>query len=122
MTKRLAAKLAKPSVADPVLGDHPYPSEVELARIRHWPVPGDLRALFAYIKERWSPEDYGWWEGRSRSERGVWRYQVSTGGWSGNEDLLMALQANHMAWTWTWISSRVGGHYVFEVRKDGGPA
>lgn len=53
---------------------------------------------------------------------GIRRYRISTGGWSGNEELLMALQANHMAWTWTWISSRVGGHYVFEVRKDGGPA
>ena len=38
---------------------------------------------------------------------------ISTGGWSGNEDLIGAMQNNAMLWIMTWVSSRRGGHYTF---------
>lgn len=96
---------------DPVLGDDGYPSDVELARIEHWPYD-DLSGLFAYIAERWTYRDLWQIRGAKRD-----RISCSTGGWSGNEDLISALQSNLMAWALTWSESRRGGHYKFEVRN-----
>jgi len=42
---------------------------------------------------------------------------VSTGGWSGNEELIGAMRMNFILWSQWWWSSRRGGHYVF-ARKD----
>lgn len=39
--------------------------------------------------------------------------RVSTGGWSGNEDVISALQRNEIFWAIFWEESRRGGHYIF---------
>ena len=93
---------------DPVLGDSPYPSKKELSRIKRWPYT-DLAGLFRYIEERWTYEDL--WEVSGK------KISCSTGGWSGNEELLAALQRNPMAWALTWQESKRGGHHKFEVRN-----
>lgn len=115
---RVAGKPERPAgspLDDPVLGDDGYPSDVELARIEHWPHE-DLKGLFEYIEERWVYPDC-WRTIRRKSTLTV---DCSTGGWSGNESLISSLQANLMAWTLTWQKSRRGGHYVFnfEVSKN----
>lgn len=108
--------------ADPVLGADGYPHVVEIARVKVWPVENmaDLHALMAYVRDRWKYPDY-WAEGDETDEafRGNFReYRVSTGGWSGNEDLVSALEAN-MMWSmiapWEW---RRGGHYVWRIPYD----
>ena len=43
------------------------------------------------------------------------RYKLSTGGWSGSEDVICAMEENYMFWMCCWISSLRGGHYVFEI-------
>lgn len=40
----------------------------------------------------------------------------STGGWSGNESIIGAMQKNRMVWNFLWEQSRRGGHYVFDKR------
>lgn len=45
-------------------------------------------------------------------------YEMSTGGWSGNEDLVSALMENHLWWAFNWYSSRRGGHHVFKVKHE----
>lgn len=100
---------------DPVLSeDGQYPSDVELQRIEEWPYT-DLIGLFDYIGERWMYKDY--WEKVVDNRLRV-KLSVSTGGWSGNESLIGALEKNIMAWTLTWQESRRGGHYKFEIRKQ----
>lgn len=93
---------------DPILAAPPYPSELELRRVRTWPV-SDWHGLFAYLRARWNYADVGYWTKRGST------YSISTGGWSGNEELIGALQENHIVWSLCWISSRRGGHYVFRV-------
>jgi len=83
-----------------------YPHEADLKLIADWPHT-DLMGLFAFIEERWEYPEY--WHVRGRTIR------FSTGGWSGNESLVGALQDNRMAWVLCWQSSKRGGHFVFEI-------
>jgi len=85
-----------------------YPDEEELLKIEKWPYT-DLLSLMAYVKERWRYSDTPYWH-----EEGT-TFQISTGGWSGNESLINALEANTMFWILCWESSRRGGHYVFII-------
>lgn len=48
--------------------------------------------------------------------RRLWR--VSTGGWSGHEDLLGALERNAMFQSFAARSWSRGGHYVFETQEE----
>jgi len=95
-----------------------YPTEEQLAKIRTWP-SNDPKGWFAFIKAVWWSPDWGWTEqalpkGAPLLNRGT-LYAVSTGGWSGNEEIIAAMQKHESLWLTTWESSRRGGHYEFEV-------
>lgn len=117
-TMRLPANVSD----DPVLADDGYPSELELQRVRSWPIKdwSDCRPLMDYVEARWSYRK-GAWERQQRRVRAwrtgplEWRYRVSTVGWSGNESLLAALQENTLWWMKCWEAERRGGHYEFRV-------
>jgi|SRR6185295_4138666 len=93
------------------MGDYPEDEEVE--RVRTWEF--DSRNSFAEFMEfvksighYWPKETFGWTqEGRI--------YHVSTGGWSGNEEILGAMQDNMTFWMVCWQEHRRGGHYIFEL-------
>jgi len=96
-----------------------YPDDSELQTIREWPLKAraDFAALLAFVRERWSYPEY-WHEEDAVDDvmgKPVTRYEISTGGWSGNEDLLGALQDNRLLWMVCWVQSRRGGHYIFEL-------
>lgn len=102
---------------DPVLGSEGYPHEIELQRIKEWPyqTPADLIALMTYVQKRWN-YPHMWKEadieefGRPQRE-----YTISTGGWSGNEDLIGALEENQtfsILAPWSW---QRGGHFVYRI-------
>lgn len=95
-----------------------YPDEVELAKIREWDWR-DLDGLMAYVKELWWMPDWGWTEevAPQEDDRPAKRYYISTGGWSGNEDLIDAMQENHVVWSLCWWSSRRGGHHEFRLPR-----
>lgn len=95
-----------------------YPTEDELAKIREWDWHDPI-GLMAYIKGLWYMPDWGWFEEAAPPEddRPAKRYYVSTAGWSGNESLIAAMQANHMFWMLCWYSSRRGGHYEFRIPR-----
>lgn len=101
-----------------------YPDEEELKRIREWDWK-DPAGLFAFIKARWYMPDWGWHEETGvddviTTKRGTW-FRISTAGWSGNESIMEAWEANHMIWTLFWVSSRRGGHFEFFVADDWPP-
>lgn len=89
-----------------------YPEERELKEIHEWPYK-DFISLMEYVKERWRYTDDGFWRVEGNE------YHISTGGWSGNESIIGALKENLMFWSMCWMSSRRGGHYVFEVKVLG---
>lgn len=93
-----------------------YPDDTELSRIREW-THLDLPGAFAFIKSLWHAAEWGWSEEDAADPfRGpVRRYSISTGGWSGNEDLIGAMQDNFLLWNAAWVQSRRGGHYIFEL-------
>ena len=44
------------------------------------------------------------------------RYRIATGGWSGNEDVIDALEDSEgMFWIVCWQESKRGGAYQFEI-------
>jgi hypothetical protein len=101
--------------------DDGYPTEDEIARIKTWPYE-DPRGWFAFIKSAgnyWPGESWGWDERDDHDEidKDVHVYEISTGGWSGNEEILGAMRANTMLWMMTWHVSRRGGHYTFMVKR-----
>ena len=87
----------------------PYPTEEQLLKIQEYP-GYDWELLMVHVEVLWEYADWGWHrKGRT--------YRISTGGWSGNEDIIQALQANVMFWSLCWVQSRRGGHYIFEIPK-----
>ena len=104
------------------LDDDGYPTDCALDRIEHWSYTADPRGWFEFIRSIWNFGDWGWKELTEPSDwkenTMVLRYYISTGGWSGNEDIIRAMQANHVLWSTTWVQTRRGGHYIFEVKDE----
>lgn len=96
-----------------------YPKEDELKKIEQWDYK-DFQGLMAYVEERWKYSNYfesfDITDPTYKLKFGI-RYKLSTGGWSGNEDIITALQGNAMFWATCWQESKRGGHYIFIIPK-----
>ena len=91
-----------------------YPTDEELSLISNWTVK-DITGWFEFVQSLWALTDWKIEDAVDYlSERPVTRYIITTGGWSGNEDLIGAMQRNWLLWQLTWVQSRRGGHYIFE--------
>ena len=89
-----------------------YPTDATLRKVRYWPIRtgADCVDLLRFVEAQFRGAD------RQVRRRGR-RWSISTGGWSGNESLIEALQRNHIFWSLCWMKSERGGHFVFEVPK-----
>lgn len=85
-----------------------YPSEHALEKITAWPAR-DFNGLLEYVASLWAYPDYVTRAPEART------YTFATGGWSGNESLVSALQQNLIFWATCWLSSRRGGRYEFVI-------
>jgi hypothetical protein len=85
--------------------DH-YPTEETLKVIVQWSAD-DFKGLMEFCRKCWQWDDYFTVDGNT--------YELHTGGWSGNEDVIGALQDNILFWALCWQQSKRGGHYIFEV-------
>ena len=92
--------------------DDGYPNEDELKRIRDWE-PMDGIGLIDFVRSIWWNADWGC---SFETEDDVEKHQLSTGGWSGNEEIITTMRANWLWWSQHWYSHRCGGHYEFHVK------
>ena len=105
---------------DDLLDEHGYPTDgaLEIVEKWHW---DDIKGWFDFINSIWYLKSWGWSEGEEDHEyekdKKVYRYHISTAGWSGNESVIHAMQQADMLWGLTWVQSRRGGHYIFEGRE-----
>ena len=89
-----------------------YPTEETLACVAALnPVETDPDEIIDYLFSIWN---WGNTMGRYNRETGC--FTISTGGWSGNESIITALEKSFF-WMFYWYRSERGGHYWFEVKR-----
>ena len=104
--------------------DDGYPTDDALNRLEHWlPVQGEthtaINAALDYARALWS--DYGTVsEDLQPAERALLHAEATerflrfaTGGWSGNESVIAALNANCLLCTFTWRLNAAGGLHIY---------
>jgi len=103
------------SSLDPLNSDG-YPTLAALAAIRTFGAQDaelpNWTALLTFCQRIWRYPDYV--KVDEGGERPRWTF--ATGGWSGNEDIIEALQANGLFWILCWVSSERGGRHIFVPR------
>ena len=104
-----------------MLDEDGYPTNEALTIVELWPFE-DEKGWFLFIEKLWYMKSFGWTEGEAphdwNKDKIVYRYDLSTAGWSGNESIIRAMEENDALWHMTWVQSRRGGHYIFEVELD----
>ena len=88
-----------------------YPEEHELETIENWCHTDGFDNLMKYVHERWHWKEFI----TCTKELSQITYDCLTGGWSGNEELIGALERNQVFWAFCWYQSTRGGHYIFKV-------
>lgn len=100
--------IAPPNWVQPHLEiEEDYPTDEALEIIAEWPYD-KAKELILALKEAWIYPDYF-----VEDEAVPGCYHVSTGGWSGHESMLGAMQENAMVWNQVWVANKVGGHFIF---------
>ena len=92
------------------MSEYSYPTDEQLDKIKTW-AHEDFAGLMDYVKSLWWAPDWGWEEKKGK-------YNISTGGWSGNEDIMDILEENEWFFTLCWEQSRRGGHYIFDLGRN----
>lgn len=103
-----------------------YPLEEELKRVREWDdfTFEGYKEFFEFLRTIWNyatdsdgeqwyfqgPQQF--WDGDNE----CLQYQISTGGWSGNEEIISVMRENFVLWSQTWYLHKRGGHFQFLVR------
>ena len=99
-----------------------YPLNIELERIKGWDLQKDgVEGLLDLIEECWWYSEWGFIKKLGRShlfKKKIWKVECHTVGWSGNEDIIRALQETNMFWLLYWVKSERGGHFYFEIPKS----
>jgi hypothetical protein len=102
------------------LDEDGYPTDEALDEIKNWHYDKGWISLMEFVKSIWWASDWGWSEENTKdfSNGDEITYNISTGGWSGNESLISALQENQMFWLAGWYQTRRGGHYIFKLKAQ----
>jgi hypothetical protein len=89
-----------------------YPTKETLEAITTWPIRSnsDIAELLAFVDAAWHYKPFAI---RAEGEDTKRYIYCATGGWSGNEEIIGALQQNHLFWAMCWLESQRGGGYKF---------
>jgi hypothetical protein len=92
----------------PLFDKDGYPTEETLKFIEEYEEPEAPVQLIEFLLSAWHWPDYAKWEPPN--------LELHTGGWSGNEMLIQALQSSKsLFWLFYWQKSERGGHYYFKL-------
>ena len=96
---------------EPTFDADGYSTEETLEIVRKWKIASNfaIRDLLAYVEKAWR---YPFRIRRGGRGRKRWIY-IATHGWSGNEELVGALQDNAIFWALCWLESHRGGGFKF---------
>lgn len=101
-----------------------YPTEAALKRIETWPSE-DIAGCLDFVKALWHFDGWGVSETLRPEEATILhaepdeRYlRLATGGWSGNESLIDALNANTMVRVMTWKLHARGGLHIYQYPQQ----
>lgn len=111
-----------PTRTAPTFDRDGYPTDETLDRIERWPVQSvdDVRTCLDFVTDSWD-NHYG---GVSRTlsstelsmvhaQKGEKFIRFATGGWSGNEALIAALQRNTQVHTFSCVATVRGGLHIY---------
>lgn len=106
--------MAIPDTSDmDLLDDDGYPTEEALNAITQWDITNneEVFELWEFCRLLWSYPDRWDCYREEDDDYGEW-FAFSTGGWSCNESVVVALEENIMYNAILWRSSSKGGHYT----------
>jgi len=102
------------------LDDDGYPTEGSLLLIKWWQWWGGYEELMGNVTALihcGTFEVIPVFKEGSDTELDGLKYTITTGGWSGVEALIGALQCNTMFWANCWQMSKRGGYHEFYIPK-----
>lgn len=109
---------------DPDLTDGGYPTDETLERIRAAKSPREALELAerAWHWDGWAtrtlrPEELAMVRRHHEDEPMPEYFRFATGGWSGNEDIIIALERNFLVLGMCWQLSACGGLHIYELRQ-----
>lgn len=88
-----------------------YPTDEQLEKIKNWDNYKDMLGLIDYIESIYP--HYGFIQRRGKY---VQRVVFVTGGWSGCEDIISAMDRN-VGLMLAWEASYKGGKHIYKVRN-----
>ena len=99
-----------------------YPDMNNLEKVKTWNFSSQsddafeksVEEFIEFIETIWHWPDWGFSYSKQKKS-GAWRLALHTGGWSGNESIMAALQGNFIFWSMFWKLTRRGGHYYFDT-------
>lgn len=97
------------------LDEDGYPTDAALERIEKWPVEDNVIGLLDFVASLWHWPNCVWKEEKEHEwkKETVTHICFATGGWSGNESLIDALNANFLG-NVKWVMSKRGGYHEYE--------
>lgn len=104
---------------EPTFDKHGYPTSQTLRKIQHWKFEDGYLGLMEYIQKAWYWTDFvSSTPAKDNFGRDVIEYKLVTGGWSGNEDIITAMEYNHLFYALCWKESHRGGKHIYEIRNN----
>ena len=91
------------------INEYGYPTEEVLNHISQIRSGQNHKEILELVKDLWCYPNYVTVENDT--------YTFRTGGWSGNESLISAMQQNLLFWSFCWEMSKKGGVHVFKLKE-----